>query len=53
MNRQPSQIVLATEGSEIVRAARGLRISRRKKMVSADTTNVAALKYSARFTGSG
>ncbi len=50
MNRQPSTIVLATDGAEISPLVRRRGISRSAKTVSAETTNVAALKYSARLT---
>src|SRR5215472_894853 len=49
-NRQPSQIDLATDGWEMRSLAVGLRISRRKKMVIAETPYVTALNQSARFT---
>ncbi len=50
MNRQPFQMALATDGSETSLLRRRCPISLRVKIVSADTTNVAALKYSARLT---
>src|SRR5204862_4775193 len=49
-NRQPSQIDLATDGWEVCSPARGLRISRRKNTVMADTPYEAALNHRARFT---
>ena len=48
-NFQPSQIDLSTDGVDV--APVGLRRSSRSvTIVSADTTNVTALKYSARLT---
>ena len=48
-NFQPSQIDFSTDGVEI--APFGRRCSSRSmKIVSADTMNVTALKYSARLT---
>src|SRR5580704_8720925 len=50
MYRHPATIVLATDGAEI--CTRRRVISRSVNTVSADTTNVATLKYSARLTWS-
>ena len=43
-NCQPSQMALATDGAEICPRAWRLGISLSRKMVTADTTKVAALK---------